>query len=380
MATVKLYHDVKDGAWLAANLDKVLDDDEPLFLTDGRYTHGDGVTPLSGLTLFPQGSTLESELLSGGEITTGTYGGSGTNDDIRVAAATWYVENNGSYSTSVDTDFLDIALSTTGNQRYVGLYGTTSNTITKVEGTEGLLATEPSQPADTAVIGFVLVTDTALDISELLDGYVLKSAKATPANTYAGTNDEQYLTPYGLNQSGLIARDLASIRYSGKYYTFMYSAISSSSGWTVGYRLMPIIVGPAHSIDALRFHIGTGVSSTNCRVGLYDSHPTTGYPTTLLEDSGNISTAASGDKVYLLPTSRFLTSKLVYAALFIGASGLTIPFASAGNVILERTSGLTVLSNAYFVAAAFGAFPANFPSSQSPVTNTSLMLVELRKV
>lgn len=136
----------------------------------------------------------KSEILTGGIITVGTFGGSGVNNDIRVSAASYYILNQGAYN-SLQTDFNDIALSSAGNQRYIGLYGTTLGTITKVEGVEAPLASFPAQPADTCLMGYVLVTDSASSSTPDLSGYLLKSDKATAANVSSGSSDSVYMTP-----------------------------------------------------------------------------------------------------------------------------------------------------------------------------------------
>lgn len=138
----------------------------------------------------------ESELNSGGIITIGTFGGGGTNNDIRISAANWYIQSTAlNYFTSGNTDFLDIVPAVIGEQRYIGFYGTTSNTITKVEGNEDILATFPTQPANTALIGYVLVTDAGISTTPNLSGYLLKASKATQATNLTGSNDTTYVTP-----------------------------------------------------------------------------------------------------------------------------------------------------------------------------------------
>lgn len=139
----------------------------------------------------------ESELLTGGVITVGTYGGAGSDNDIRVTASTYFILGQGGY-VGAQTDFLDIALSAAGNQRYIGIYGKTDSTITKVEGAEAPLAVYPSTPANHCLFGYVLVTDTAASTTPDLSGYLLKSSKATPSSVGTGTDDETYITPYAL--------------------------------------------------------------------------------------------------------------------------------------------------------------------------------------
>jgi hypothetical protein len=104
-------------------------------------------------------------LTSGGAITIGTFGA----NNVRVAAAVWFISPS-NYTTAIDTDF-SVALSSAGLQRYVGFYGNTSNTIVKVEGTESEYAALPTQPANTALIGYILVTDSAAGVAPDLSTY-----------------------------------------------------------------------------------------------------------------------------------------------------------------------------------------------------------------
>jgi len=104
-------------------------------------------------------------LTSGGAITIGTFGA----NNVRVAAAVWFISPS-NYTTAIDTDF-SVALSSAGLQRYVGFYGNTSNAIVKVEGTESEYAALPTQPANTALIGYILVTDSAAGIAPDLSTY-----------------------------------------------------------------------------------------------------------------------------------------------------------------------------------------------------------------
>lgn len=160
----------------------------------GQLKIGDGVTAWNSLPYVGSNTSTSSRIISGGVITVGTYDGTGTNNDIRVTASTFYISGNGSYS-AAQTDFLNISLSSAGTQRYIGLYGTTSNTISKVEGSEAALATLPSTPANTVLIGYVLVSDAAVTTTPDLSGYLLVANKATKAEAQAATNDTKYLTP-----------------------------------------------------------------------------------------------------------------------------------------------------------------------------------------
>lgn len=119
---------------------------------------------------------LEAELISGAETTV-----DGTT--VTVDAATWRVPP-GIYATIDPTEFTGIANSSTDNQRYVAFYGTTVNTVTKVEGDEDTIAVLPEQPANTALLSYVLVGDAGIEtITQALAGYQLKSEKTSDIET-----------------------------------------------------------------------------------------------------------------------------------------------------------------------------------------------------
>jgi len=135
----------------------------------------------------------QNGLVSGGAISVGTYGGTGTDNDIRVAAATWYISPS-NYTTAGNTDFLDITLAAAGLQRYVGFYGDNTNTITMVDGAESEYAVYPATPVGKALIGYVLVTDSAAASTPDLSGYLLIASKATASDIITGTDNTKYVT------------------------------------------------------------------------------------------------------------------------------------------------------------------------------------------
>lgn len=134
-----------------------------------------GVSTFSALTDSPYDNTLLAEalnskqdkpngVLTGCIITLGSYGGSGSNNDIRVTEGTWRISPS-EYGNigSGNTDFLDIALSASGLQRYVELVGTTSNTIIKIEGSESEIAVRPTLSTGQVSLGSILVKDALID-------------------------------------------------------------------------------------------------------------------------------------------------------------------------------------------------------------------------
>ena len=117
-------------------------------------------------------STVDDGLVSGGEIDISEF----ASGNITVDTASWILTVAGVqqvYATSSPTLFTGIGLSTAGNQRYVAFYGTDLNTIIKVEGAQSPAAVMPSTPADTVLLGYVLVTDAVAEPPVIdLSGYV----------------------------------------------------------------------------------------------------------------------------------------------------------------------------------------------------------------
>lgn len=152
----------KDSVWFADNSTFLLGKGQIVYLEQtGTYKLGDGITELQNLSFLGTPSLAENKLLTGGSITIGSYGGSGVNNDIRIAPATWLI-NPSIYGTIIDTDFLDITLSSSGLQRYIGIYGDNAGVISKVEGIESYYAAYPVTPTNNILIGYILVGDAAV--------------------------------------------------------------------------------------------------------------------------------------------------------------------------------------------------------------------------
>ena len=168
----------------------------------------------------------QDEVLSGGTITIGTFGGSGTDNDVRVSATNWYIQSTElNYSTAGNTDFLDIALSAAGLQRFVAFYGDNLSTITKVEGTESEYATMPATPANSVLIGYILVTDGSLGVAPDLSAYatinprVRVVASELIPTLNVDTHDELYITALAGNITSM-STNLTGALANGRVLVF----------------------------------------------------------------------------------------------------------------------------------------------------------------
>lgn len=175
----------KDAAWFTANATLVLLKGQHVdLLGTGLYKLGDGVTELQNLPFLGNMTLIQDGLQSGGNIIV-------VGNDIGISPASWLISPN-IYATTINTDFLNITLSSAGNQRYIGFYGDNTNTITKVEGIEAAIASYPTTPLGSIVIGYVLVGDANISVMPDLTGYEQKINKV---NTIFGNETDNTKYP-----------------------------------------------------------------------------------------------------------------------------------------------------------------------------------------
>jgi hypothetical protein len=251
------------AAWALDN--PILAGRQPGLETDTRKVkYGDGVTAWNALlysgvsgTAFvditgsPNDNALldaaldakadrESELLTGGLITVETIDGTGTLNDIRVTASTFFIVGSGNHS-AIETTFLNIALSAANKLRWIDIYGKTDDTVVKVEGVEGSTAVHPSAPANSVLIGSVLVSDAGTVAAPAVGGYSLKHGAQAP---FSPADSTEYI--WGFNGQVTPASNLSyearargvPVPASGtiKYITLnmgVYSTVGSAQAATL---------------------------------------------------------------------------------------------------------------------------------------------------
>lgn len=93
-----------------------------------------------------------------------------------MAASTYFIAGNINNFSAPQTDF-PFTLCSTGNLKYIGYYGNTSNTIIELVGVEGPSATPTNTPANTVQIGYQIVSDSGSVIAPPSAGVTLAYKK-----------------------------------------------------------------------------------------------------------------------------------------------------------------------------------------------------------
>lgn len=121
------------------------------------------------------------------------------------------------------------------------------------------------------------------------------------------------------------------------------------------------------TIDALVFEVTTaGAVGTQAYIGIYDSDPVTGRPTTLIHQSAALAVASTGQKTYALPADLPIDTPK-WIAFIVGGSLCQLR-AGSNNGEGARIFGLFSLSanpptSIKVAAGAFGPLPADFAAT-----------------
>ena len=135
---------------------------------------------------------------------------------------------------------------------------------------------------------------------------------------------------------------------------------------------MPFYASRQQVLDRLAFNVTTQSSSQNARIGIYStSGGISLYPTSLVYDSGSISTQGTGVKNNTA-ISITLTPGLYWFVLLCSSTpGVASYAATSGVPIFGLSNTLSGSPQVgLYVAQAFGALPATFPSGATMQTST----------
>lgn len=335
MALADIRQGYKSLSWFNANPTLVLKEGQVVHLLQtSTYKLGDGVTALASLSFL------------GG-------GGGGTNNLYENQA--WFDSNPTHVLDAGQIAFLD----QTG--RYKLGDGTTQLQYLNFIGSNGGVR------FDTNTGGFPPVGDI-----EII--YVAKDTGIL----YQWDGVSSY-TELSAGGGGTSIYDISSIRFSGKYYTVPYVGSFGSGGGYTGWYTWACPVGEAHSIDALRFRVTSGVAATTVRIALYASD-SVGYPGALLLDTGDLPTDTSGDKTYSFPSALALTGRVFFISLNCTSIAVTFTLILPSGMMSlnQRVSGSTLTPQNYYTGTS-GAPADPFPASQ-PLYESGVPLVEFKKV
>jgi len=275
----------------------------------------------------------------------------------------------------------------------------TSNTITKVEGTESAYASYPTTPANSIVIGYVLVNDASASTTPDLSGYMLKADKATQASNITGTNDTTYVTPLAnaikentVNKSSsftasstttyantkALVDGLATKAFAQKpktaipatpahYYStlFYLQAAENFSCVVDSIRGNPFLVKKSETLDSLSIRIASGATAgTNGRFAIYSD--LNGSPYLKLWEGSNFSTAATST-IVVSGINLALTGGIYWAVFNSSASSGLIRTSTNGinPEILGYQMNVSSPTAYNGIAYASQSFASAFPSDLS---------------
>ena len=178
------------------------------------------------------------------------------------------------------------------------------------------------------------------------------------------------VTPGGLYQ-GLGA--LHAGWASGRYYAAGVASVQNFTMVANTLYAIPFAILRVVTFTKASFNVTTA-AGTNGRIGVYKA--ANGLPTSLVADSGNLSTATTGVKeatgmaIALNPGLYFAACMSDNAAVLTGCQGQNMLWGMLFG-LGEVAAPAVTESGAMSVAQTFGAMPANFPASPSFIASAN---------
>ena len=235
MAVVELIYDVKPYSYITSNPTKILSNGEPIYLSDGRYGFGDGITTLSSLPLYGGSGYAFTGLTSQYTRGDGTYAtfptnvSSFTNDSgyitssalspyLTIANAALTYQPIGSYLTGLTVGSTAIGSGTNtqilyNNAGVLGEYAVTGTGTTAVLSNSPTISTSltVTTASTTNVIRDLVGTPTssAIYLNQTTPSATNYTIASDGSNTYINSATATYLSTNGatrmyINNSGNI--------------------------------------------------------------------------------------------------------------------------------------------------------------------------------
>jgi len=147
-----------------------------------------------------------------------------------------------------------------------------------------------------------------------------------------------------------------AVTYSGQYkLNGFYGSKNSSINWNNYIHLQPYLINNPHVITEIGLTVWTAVAGSNIRLAIYQDN--LGEPGALIYESGNISSATTGFKNFVLPSplSLTLSQKVVWLAFQVSSQSVSLITGQVFNFIGKQTTGQG--GDNRYKPHSFGAFP-----------------------
>ena len=160
---------------------------------------------------------------------------------------------------------------------------------------------------------------------------------------------------------------------SGRYYPAGVASVQIFTMAANTLYAIPFAILRAVTFTKASFNVTTG-AGTNGRIGVYRA--ASGLPTSLVADSGNLSTATTGLKeatgltIALNPGLYFAACMSDNAPALTGCQGQNMLWGMLFG-LGESTAPAVTESGAMSVSQAFGAMPSNFPASPTFIASAN---------
>lgn len=189
----------------------------------------------------------------------------------------------------------------------------------------------------------------------------------------AGDTAFESFTPSGSSSTGV-----NGITYSGQWkLNAFYGLRATGTAWNGVVWWVPYIITTDHTITGVAVEVTTASASQNLRLALYTD--SSGQPSSLIEESGDISAATTGSKAFTLATPYSLTTsaKVVWLAIQVSSSAIGLRYTTAcNNTIGTQTTGAN--NDQKVIGQAYGAFPATAAGSSFNSSGNILFWVNVQ--
>jgi hypothetical protein len=143
--------------------------------------------------------------------------------------------------------------------------------------------------------------------------------------------------------------------YSGKQRFIPYNTITTSSSFAGAVYYTPYYTGNKHTVTTITIEVTTLAAASTVKLALYADN--NGVPGALIESSGDISAATTGDKSYTFSSPRLLSNPVYWLAVQLSSSTIGVRVSASFPTLIYQGGNGT--GGTYKETQAYGAFPVN---------------------